>query len=119
MNSQEENDDDEFIKNMVSEEKTDKSIFIGTLDTESFSKTQKKKLGRPKKNNGETTEVDDKDVFVDENEIKCSSPNDKNWTEFVLSKLRKGESDQKGNPTTNGLRRLVEELIGPIIYTDV
>jgi len=45
---------------------------------------------------------------------------DENWTNYVLDLLRKDEL-QDGNPTLFGLRRIAQQLIGPIISsrTDV
>lgn len=53
----------------------------------------------------------------DEELIKLANPqsSDEEWTDFVLSKLRKNEKVEDKYPTCDGLRRLFKELVGPII----
>lgn len=81
-----------------------------------------KRKGRPPKGSKE------KEVFVDESvttndltdkKIISCSPGDEKWTEFVISKLRPNELDDKGNPKTAGLRRVTENLVGPIVETNI
>lgn len=40
---------------------------------------------------------------------------DPEWNDYVLDQLRPDEKDPQGNPNIDGLRRLVETLLGPII----
>jgi hypothetical protein len=40
---------------------------------------------------------------------------DPGWNDWVLDQLREDEKDPQGNPNVDGLRRLAEELLGPII----
>lgn len=42
-------------------------------------------------------------------------PGDENWEEYVLSKLTNREIDDKGHPSTAGLRRIAPRLLGKII----
>ena len=43
---------------------------------------------------------------------------DPNWTEYVLSQLDPDEI-RDGNPKVDGLRRLVEKLVGPIVSAEI
>lgn len=39
------------------------------------------------------------------------------WNDWVLDKLRPDEKDPQGHPNIDGLRRLVEEILGDIVYS--
>lgn len=49
---------------------------------------------------------------------QITSPTDPRWTDYVLGQLEADEK-QDDNPKADGLRRLVEKLIGPIISTEI
>ncbi len=40
------------------------------------------------------------------------------WSDYALSQLAPNEMDGAGNPTTDGLRRLVGKLIGPVVRSE-
>lgn len=61
-------------------------------------------MARPKK---ETTESVNNAVSVETNNKVIPSPNDIEWTDYVLSLLSDDEKIS-GNPTTDGLRRIFE-----------
>ena len=52
------------------------------------------------------------------------TPSDPEWTDYVLGQLTEDEiikdknNPKKGYPTTDGLRRMVEKLVGPIIKSN-
>ena len=61
-------------------------------------------------------------VFPEDNEppideCKIPTPKDPEWTDYVLADLTSDEKI-KENPTTNGLRRLVEKFIGEIVESN-
>lgn len=64
---------------------------------------QPKRRGRPPKNSPQVV----------------PSMSSKEWTGYVLSELDATELDDNGNPSTAGLRRIAEKLLGPIVETDV
>jgi hypothetical protein len=39
------------------------------------------------------------------------------WNDYVIDQLRPDEKDPKGNPNIDGLRRLVEDLLGDIVHS--
>lgn len=94
-----EDTDENFIKNMVEDDEPVKPV----------------KRGRPPKNTAKTDEV----FTEDDAQVQPCYPDDQGWTQYVLSKLRKNEFDQSGNPKSNGLRRVLEHLMGPIVNTRV
>lgn len=58
-------------------------------------------------------------ISLDNNEI-VHSPSDKDWTEYVLSLLDEDREIDNGNPKTDGLRRVAEQLYGSFsILTDI
>jgi len=63
------------------------------------------------------TEVPDKPILEVPDEIKLGatpSITDYDWPEYVLSQLEEDELFN-GQPTTDGLRRIAENLLGPIL----
>lgn len=68
-------------------------------------------MGRPKKET--TTETVNETVSV-ETINKVPSPNDIEWTDYVLSLLSEDEKIA-GNPTTDGLRRVFEIVLDCVI----
>jgi len=52
-----------------------------------------------------------------EEEKEDPKPSDPDWTQFVLGHFQDDEQDE-GNPRVEGLRRVAEALIGPIVHED-
>lgn len=80
-------------------------------------------MPRPKKiEQGVATleNVHDKAVEEPEKQITYIPPpnmTDPEWNDYVLNQLRQTEKDSEGHPTVFGLRRLVETILGDIIYS--
>lgn len=66
-------------------------------------------------------DLDNIDSMIEEEDNKPTPhkfdprPGDEAWEEFVLSKLTSKEIDDKGHPSTAGLRRIAPRLLGKII----
>lgn len=60
--------------------------------------------------NAELTE--DEVVTLDETEL---TPEDSEWTNYVLSLLNNNEKDNNGNPTVPGLRRICGTVLGDVV----
>jgi hypothetical protein len=66
----------------------------------------------------EPTEDQIIDVEAIKEAAKIPTPLEKGWTDYLMSLLREDEIFDK-RPTCDGLRRLVEELVGPILGREV
>lgn len=57
------------------------------------------------------------DAVVTPEEQPVPTMIDPQWTDFVLERLTEEEKDPNGNPSVDGLRRLTEAMLGPIVYS--
>lgn len=56
-----------------------------------------------------------KKISVEDDKPVRPKMTDPAWNDWVLEQLRPDEKDPQGNPTVDGLRRLVEEILGEVI----
>ncbi len=76
-------------------------------------------MGRPKKvvtvPTAKTNLDDSVNNFVNDEASARPSMTSPEWTDWVLDQLRDDEKDAEGNPNIDGLRRLVEDILGTVI----
>jgi len=54
---------------------------------------------------------------TDDQEEKQITYGGEEWSQYVMNQFQPGELDPKGNPRINGLRRVTNNLLGPIVFS--
>lgn len=78
-------------------------------------------MGRRKAEISTEVETDELELLSQLDTVSAEPPSmtDHGWSDYVKTFFEPDELDPEGHPTTDGLRRVAEKLLGPIVACDV